>query len=58
MQITNDRMTEEQLADLANLASQLQAKAEASDDRDTAVMAYAVQRACAELTESRREFTT
>ena len=56
MQTTNDHMTEEQLADLANLASQLQAKAEASDDRDTAVMAYAVQRACAELTESRREF--
>lgn len=33
------------------------AKAEANDDRDTAVMAYAVQRACSELEESRREFT-
>lgn len=56
MQATNDRMTEVQLIDLANLASQLQTKAEESDDRDTAVMAYAVQRVCAELTESRCEF--
>lgn len=39
------------------LAAQLQAKAEANDDRDTAVMAYAVQRACSVLEESRREFT-
>jgi len=53
MQITNDLMTEEQVTDLLNLAAELQAKAEASNDRDTAVMAYAVQKVCLELTESR-----
>jgi len=53
MQTTNERMTEEQLTDLLNLAAELQAKAEASNDRDTAVMAYAVQKVCLELTESR-----
>lgn len=53
MQTTNERMTEEQLTDLLNLAAELQAKAEASNDRDTAVMAYAVQKVCVELTESR-----
>lgn len=53
MQTTNDRMTEEQVTDLLNLAAELQAKAEASNDRDTAVMAYAVQKVCLELTESR-----
>ncbi|HFF8549413.1 TPA: DUF4752 domain-containing protein [Kluyvera cryocrescens] len=57
MTATNQQMTSEQLADLSDLAVQLQAKAEANDDRDTAVMAYAVQKACAELIESRREFT-
>ncbi|ENB6028411.1 hypothetical protein ABHJ46_003269 [Shigella dysenteriae] len=57
MTATNQQMTSEQLADLSTLAVQLQAKAEANDDRDTAVMAYAVQRACSELEESRREFT-
>ncbi|MGZ0720321.1 DUF4752 domain-containing protein [Kluyvera cryocrescens] len=57
MTATNQQMTSEQLADLSALAAQLQAKAEANDDRDTAVMAYAVQKACAELIESRREFT-
>lgn len=57
MKATNQQMTREQLADLSTLAAQLQAKAEANDDRDTAVMAYAVQRACSELEESRREFT-
>lgn len=57
MTATNQQMTSEQLADLSALAAQLQAKAEANDDRDTAVMAYAVQRACSELEESRREFT-
>ena len=57
MTVTNQQMTSEQLADLSTLAAQLQAKAEANDDRDTAVMAYAVQRACSELEESRREFT-
>lgn len=56
MTATNQQMTREQLADLSTLAAQLQAKAEANDDRDTAVMAYAVQRACSELEESRREF--
>ncbi|HGF0769534.1 TPA: DUF4752 domain-containing protein [Kluyvera georgiana] len=56
MTTTNHQMTSEQLADLSTLAAQLQAKAEANDDRDTAVMAYAVQRACSELEESRREF--
>ena len=50
------RMTREQLADLSTLAAQLQAKAEASDDRDIAVMAFAVQKVCAELIESRYEF--
>ncbi|WP_421550902.1 hypothetical protein [Kluyvera intermedia] len=53
MQTTNDRMTEEQVTDLLNLAAELQAKAEASNDRDTAVMAYAVQKLCLELTEYR-----
>lgn len=53
MQTTNDRMTKEQVTDLLNLAAHLQAKAESSDDRDTAVMAYAVQKVCLELTESR-----
>ena len=57
MTATNQQMTREQVADLSTLAAQLQAKAEANDDRDTAVMAYAVQRACSELEESRREFT-
>lgn len=57
MTATNQQMTSEQLADLSTLAAQLQAKAEANDDRDTAVMAYAVQRACSDLGESRREFT-
>ena len=57
MTATNQQMTCELLADLSALAAQLQAKAEANDDRDTAVMAYAVQRACLELEESRREFT-
>lgn len=54
---TNQQMTREQLADLSTLAAQLLCKAEANDDRDTAVMAYAVHRACSELEESRREFT-
>lgn len=53
MQTTNDLMTEEQVTDLLNLAAELQAKAESSNDRDTAVMAYAVQKVCLELTESR-----
>lgn len=57
MTATNQQMTGEQLTDLSTLAVRLQAKAEANDDRDTAVMAYAVQKACAELIESRREFT-
>lgn len=57
MTATNQQMTSDQLADLSTLAIQLQAKAEANDDRDTAVMAYAVQKACVELIESRREFT-
>lgn len=57
MTATNQQMTSEQLADLSTLAVQLQAKAEANNDRDNAVMAYAVQKACAELIESRREFT-
>ncbi|WP_347289911.1 hypothetical protein [Kluyvera georgiana] len=57
MTATNQQMTREQLADLSTLAAQLLCKAEANDDRDTAVMAYAVQRACSELEESRREFT-
>lgn len=57
MTAINQQMTREQLADLSALAAQLQAKAEANDDRDTAVMAYAVQRACSDLEEYRREFT-
>ncbi|HDG1692792.1 TPA: hypothetical protein PFE16_004321 [Kluyvera georgiana] len=57
MTAINQQMTREQLADLSTLAAQLLCKAEANDDRDTAVMAYAVQRACSELEESRREFT-
>ena len=57
MTATNQQMTSEQLADLSDLAVQLKAKAEANNDRDTAVMAYAVQKACAELIESRLEFT-
>lgn len=56
MTANNQQMTSEQLADLSTLAAQLQAKAETNDDRDTAVMAYAVQRACSGLEESRREF--
>lgn len=57
MTATNQQMTSDQLADLSTLSVQLQAKAEANNDRDTAVMAYAVQKACSELEESRREFT-
>lgn len=57
MTAINQQMTREQLADLSTLAAQLLCKAEANDDRDTAVMAYAVQRVCSELEESRREFT-
>ncbi|WP_236550299.1 hypothetical protein [Citrobacter braakii] len=39
-----------------HLAVQLQVKAEESDDRDTAILAYSIQNACSNLTESRREF--
>lgn len=49
-------MTETQIADLFSLAVQLQVKAEESDDRDTAILAYSIQNACSNLTESRREF--
>lgn len=56
MQTLNNRMTETQIADLFRLAVQLQVKAEESDDRDTAILAYSIQNACSNLTESRREF--
>lgn len=56
MQTINNRMTENQIADLFSLAVQLQVKAEESDDRDTAIFAYSIQNACSNLTESRREF--
>lgn len=56
MQMINNRMTETQIADLFSLAVQLQVKAEESDDRDTAILAYSIQNACSNLTESRREF--
>lgn len=56
MQTINNRMTETQIADLFSLAVQLQVKAEESDDRDTAILAYSIQNACSNLTESRREF--
>lgn len=56
MQTINNRMTETQIADLFNLAVQLQVKAEESDDRDTAILAYSIQNACSNLTESQREF--
>lgn len=56
MQTINNRMTENQIADLFSLAVQLQVKAEESDDRDTAILAYSIQNACSNLTESQREF--
>lgn len=56
MQTINNLMTETQIADLFSLAVQLQVKAEESDDRDTAILAYSIQNACSNLTESRREF--
>lgn len=56
MQTINNRMTETQIADLFSLAVQLQVKAEESDDRNTAILAYSIQNACSNLTESRREF--
>ncbi|MDW2646295.1 hypothetical protein RYZ59_22350 [Citrobacter sp. HN-141] len=56
MQMINNRMTETQIADLFSLAVQLQVKAEESDDRDTAILAYSIQNACSNLTESKREF--
>lgn len=56
MQTINNRMTETKIADLFSLAVQLQVKAEESDDRDTAILAYSIQNACSNLTESRREF--
>lgn len=56
MQTINNRMTETQIADLFSLAVQLQVKAEESDDRDTAILAYSIQNACSNLTESRRKF--
>ncbi|WP_235426164.1 hypothetical protein [Citrobacter braakii] len=56
MQTINNRMTETQIADLFSLAVQLQVKAEESDDRDTTILAYSIQNACSNLTESRREF--
>jgi hypothetical protein len=40
MQTINNRMTATQVADLFSLAVQLQVKAEESDDRDTAILAY------------------
>lgn len=55
MSVTDNRITETQLNDLLCLAGQMQQKAEAVDDRDTAVMAYAVQTACTELSELRSE---
>ena len=56
MQTINNRMTETQIADLFSLAVQLQVTAEESDDRDTAILAYSIQNACSNLTESQREF--
>ena len=56
MRTINNRMTETQIADLFSLAVQLQVKAEESDDRDTAILAYSIQNACSNLTESQREF--
>ena len=56
MQTINNRMTETQIADLFSLAVQLRVKAEESDDRDTAILAYSIQNACSNLTESQREF--
>ncbi|EIU2223807.1 hypothetical protein H4F74_13410 [Citrobacter freundii] len=56
MQTINNRMTENQIADLFSLAVKLQVKAEESDDRDTAILAYSIQNACSNLTESQREF--
>ena len=56
MQTINNRMAETQIADLFSLAVQLQVKAEESEDRDTAILAYSIQNACSNLTESRREF--
>ena len=56
MQTINNRMTETQITDLFSLAVQLQVKAEESDDRDTAILAYSIQNACSNLTESQREF--
>lgn len=56
MQTINNRMTETQVADLFSLAVKLQVKAEESNDRDTAILAYSIQNACSNLTESRREF--
>lgn len=56
MQTISNRMTETQIADLFSLAVQLQVKAEESDDRDTAILAYSIQNACSNLTESQREF--
>ncbi|MDV1267228.1 hypothetical protein VC562_12660 [Citrobacter freundii] len=56
MQTINNRMTETQIADLFSLAVKLQVKAEESDDRDTAILAYSIQNACSNLTESKREF--
>lgn len=56
MQTINNRMTETQIADLFSLAVQLQVKSEESDDRDTAILAYSIQNACSNLTESQREF--
>ncbi|XUA20684.1 hypothetical protein ACQVA2_07950 [Citrobacter sp. OP27] len=55
MSVTDNRITETQLNDLLCLAGKMQQKAEAVDDRDTAVMAYAVQTACTELNELRSE---
>lgn len=50
-----NRMTEAQVNDLITLAKELQLKAETSKDRDTAVMAYAVQQSCSELLSLREE---
>lgn len=56
MQTINNRMTETQIVDLFSPAVQLQVKAEESEDRDTAILAYSIQNACSNLTESQREF--
>lgn len=56
MQTINNRMTETQIAYLFSLAVKLQVKAEESDDRYTAILAYSIQNACSNLTESQREF--